>query len=173
MNGTSNYYGIICDSGHKAALGIQFHITNVWRDTRPTQDEFKEVLRKAREMMAKDELWDNILEEMHQNDREERFCYAARKVRGYKMHNRTFWVDQVEDQDGQVIQQGTLIDQAHLNNIVSYSGAYTSTSTRYTTNSLSRIRMRAGKIRAATKRHNACNTGCGRSAGNQTRSGTT
>lgn len=40
-------------------------------------------------------------------------------------------------------------------------------------NSLSRIRMRAGKIRAATKRHNACNTGCGRSAGNQTRSGTT
>lgn len=49
----------------------------------------------------------------------------------------------------------------------------TSTSTRYTTNSLSRIRMRAGKIRAATKRHNACNTGCGRSAGNQTRSGTT
>lgn len=43
----------------------------------------------------------------------------------------------------------------------------------YTTNSLSRIRMRAGKIRAATKRHNACNTGCGRSAGNQTRSGTT
>lgn len=33
--------------------------------------------------------------------------------------------------------------------------------------------MRAGKIRAVTKRHNACNTGCGRSAGNQTRSGTT
>ena len=33
------------------------------------------------------------------------------------MHNRTFWVDQVEDQDGQVIQQGTLIDQAHLNNM--------------------------------------------------------
>lgn len=56
---------------------------------------------------------------------------------------------------------------------VSYSGAYTSTSTRYTTNSLSRTRMRAGKIRAVTKRHNACNTGCGRSAGNQTRSGTT
>lgn len=33
------------------------------------------------------------------------------------MHNRTFWVDQVEDQDGKVIQQGTLIDQAHLNNM--------------------------------------------------------
>lgn len=85
MDGTSNYYGILCDSGHKAALGIQFHITNVWRDTRPTPDEFKEVLRKAREMLVKDELWDNILEEMYQNDREERFCYAARKVRGYKI----------------------------------------------------------------------------------------
>ena len=85
MDGTSNYYGIFCDSGHKAALGIQFHITNVWMDTRPTPDEFKEVLRKAREMLAKDELWDNILEEMYQNDREERFCYAARKVRGYKI----------------------------------------------------------------------------------------
>ena len=85
MDGTSNYYGIFCDSGHKAALGIQFHITNVWMDTRPTPDEFKEVLRKAREMLAKDELWDNILEEMYQNDREERFCYAARKVRGYRI----------------------------------------------------------------------------------------
>lgn len=33
MDGTSNYYGILCDSGHKAALGIQFHITNVWINT--------------------------------------------------------------------------------------------------------------------------------------------
>ena len=85
MDGTSNYYGIFCDSGHKAALGIQLHMTNVWMESRPTPDEFKEVLRKAREMLAKDELWDNILEEMYQNDREERFCYAARKVRGYRI----------------------------------------------------------------------------------------
>ncbi len=85
MNGTSNYYGIFCDSGHKAALGIQFDITNVWRDTRPTPDEFKELVQKARERLQDDELWDNILEEMRQNDREERFCYAARKVRGYRI----------------------------------------------------------------------------------------
>lgn len=85
MDGTSNYYGILCDSGHKAALGIQLHMTNVWMESRPTPDEFKEVLRKAREMLAKDELWDNILEEMYQNDREERFYYAARKVRGYRI----------------------------------------------------------------------------------------
>ena len=53
MDGTSNYYGIFCDSGHKAALGIQLHMTNVWMESRPTPDEFKEVLRKAREMLAK------------------------------------------------------------------------------------------------------------------------
>lgn len=82
MDGTSNYYGILCDSGHKAALGIQLHMTNVWMESRPTPDEFKEVVQKARAALSTDELWDNILEEMYQNDREERFCYAARKVRG-------------------------------------------------------------------------------------------
>lgn len=28
MDGTSNYYGILCDSGHKAALGIQERLTD-------------------------------------------------------------------------------------------------------------------------------------------------
>lgn len=31
-------------------------------------------------------------------------------------YNRTFWVDHVVDQNGNVIQQGTLVDQDHLNN---------------------------------------------------------
>lgn len=30
---------------------------------------------------------------------------------------RTFWVDHVTDQEGEVIQQGTLMDQAHFNNM--------------------------------------------------------
>lgn len=33
------------------------------------------------------------------------------------MYNRTFWLDHVEDQEGEVIQQGTLMDQAHFNNM--------------------------------------------------------
>ncbi|WP_295416128.1 hypothetical protein [uncultured Subdoligranulum sp.] len=33
------------------------------------------------------------------------------------MYNRTFWLDHVEDEDGEVIQQGTLMDQAHFNNM--------------------------------------------------------
>lgn len=32
-------------------------------------------------------------------------------------YNRTFWVDHVTDQDGNVIQQGTLLDQEHFNNL--------------------------------------------------------
>lgn len=32
-------------------------------------------------------------------------------------YNRTFWVDHVTDQNGKVIQQGTLLDQQHFNNI--------------------------------------------------------
>lgn len=33
------------------------------------------------------------------------------------MYPRTYWVDHVTDQSGEVIQQGTLLDQAHFNNI--------------------------------------------------------
>lgn len=33
------------------------------------------------------------------------------------MYSRTFWLNHVEDQHGQVIQQGTLLDQDHLNNM--------------------------------------------------------
>lgn len=32
-------------------------------------------------------------------------------------YNRTYWVDHVVDQQGQVIQQGTLLDQQHFNNL--------------------------------------------------------
>lgn len=32
-------------------------------------------------------------------------------------YNRTFWVDHVVDQEGEVIQQGTLLDQQHFNNM--------------------------------------------------------
>lgn len=32
-------------------------------------------------------------------------------------YNRTFWVDHVTDQKGEVIQQGTLLDQQHFNNL--------------------------------------------------------
>lgn len=32
-------------------------------------------------------------------------------------YNRTYWQDEVKDQNSQIIQQGTLLDQAHLNNI--------------------------------------------------------
>lgn len=32
-------------------------------------------------------------------------------------YNRTFWVDHVVDQHGEIIQQGTLMDQVHFNNI--------------------------------------------------------
>ncbi len=32
-------------------------------------------------------------------------------------YNRTFWVDHVVDQEGNVIQQGTLLDQQHFNNM--------------------------------------------------------
>ena len=32
-------------------------------------------------------------------------------------YNRSFWKDHVTDQDGHVIQQGTLLDQQHFNNI--------------------------------------------------------
>ncbi len=31
-------------------------------------------------------------------------------------YNRTFWVDQVKDQNGSIIQKGTLVDQDHMNN---------------------------------------------------------
>ncbi len=33
------------------------------------------------------------------------------------MYSRTFWLNHVEDQHGQVIQQGTLLDQDHFNNL--------------------------------------------------------
>lgn len=33
------------------------------------------------------------------------------------MYNRTFWLDHVVDQHGQIIQQGTLMDQTHFNKI--------------------------------------------------------
>lgn len=33
------------------------------------------------------------------------------------MYSRTFWLNHVEDQHGQVIQQGTLLDQDHFNNV--------------------------------------------------------
>lgn len=32
-------------------------------------------------------------------------------------YNRTYWVDHVTDQSGQVIQEGTLLDQQHFNNL--------------------------------------------------------
>lgn len=79
MDGAANYYGIHCSSGHKAALGIQFHMTNVWMESRPTPDEFKELVQKARERLQDDELWDGLLEQLYKNDRESRFCYNARK----------------------------------------------------------------------------------------------
>ena len=79
MDGAANYYGIHCSSGHKAALGIQFHMTNVWMESRPTPDEFKELVQKARERLQDDELWDGLLEQLYKNDRESRFCYHARK----------------------------------------------------------------------------------------------
>ena len=31
------------------------------------------------------------------------------------MYERTFWLDHVEDQSGEVIQEGTPLDQAHFN----------------------------------------------------------
>lgn len=33
------------------------------------------------------------------------------------MYNRSYWVDHVVDQQGEIIQQGTLMDQQHFNNI--------------------------------------------------------
>ena len=33
------------------------------------------------------------------------------------MYHRTHWLDHVTDQNGAVIQQGTLQDQAHFNNM--------------------------------------------------------
>lgn len=33
------------------------------------------------------------------------------------MYARTYWLDHVTDQSGEVIQQGTLLDQAHFNNL--------------------------------------------------------
>ena len=33
------------------------------------------------------------------------------------MYNRTYWLDHVTDQSGAVIQQGTLLDQTHFNNM--------------------------------------------------------
>ena len=33
------------------------------------------------------------------------------------MYDRTFWKNHVTDQDGRVIQQGTLLDQDHFNNL--------------------------------------------------------
>lgn len=33
------------------------------------------------------------------------------------MYSRTYWLNHVEDQHGQVIQQGTLLDQDHFNNV--------------------------------------------------------
>lgn len=33
------------------------------------------------------------------------------------MYKRTYWVDHVTDQDGKVIQQGTMMDQTHFNNM--------------------------------------------------------
>ena len=33
------------------------------------------------------------------------------------MYDRTYWKDHVTDQQGRVIQQGTLLDQAHFNNL--------------------------------------------------------
>ncbi|MBP5453567.1 MAG: hypothetical protein J6Y09_03000 [Lachnospiraceae bacterium] len=41
------------------------------------------------------------------------------------MDSRTFWLNHVEDQHGQVIQQGTLLDQDHFNNVeVGISDSY-------------------------------------------------
>lgn len=41
------------------------------------------------------------------------------------MYSRTFWLNHVEDQHGQVIQQGTLLDQDHFNNVeVGISDSY-------------------------------------------------
>lgn len=33
------------------------------------------------------------------------------------MYDRSYWKDHVTDQQGQIIQQGTLLDQAHFNNL--------------------------------------------------------
>lgn len=33
------------------------------------------------------------------------------------MYARTYWVDHVTDQQGEIVQQGTLLDQAHFNNL--------------------------------------------------------
>lgn len=41
------------------------------------------------------------------------------------MYSRTFWLNHAEDQHGQVIQQGTLLDQDHFNNVeVGISDSY-------------------------------------------------
>lgn len=41
------------------------------------------------------------------------------------MYSRTYWLDHVEDQHGQVIQQGTLLNQDHFNNVeVGISDSY-------------------------------------------------
>lgn len=41
------------------------------------------------------------------------------------MYSRTYWLDHVVDQHGQVIQQGTLLDQDHFNNVeVGVSDSY-------------------------------------------------
>ena len=37
------------------------------------------------------------------------------KQRRTTTHERTFWLDHVEDQGGEAIQEGTPLDQAHIN----------------------------------------------------------
>lgn len=81
--GVASYQGVECDSGHRAAVGATLDISSVGSPKRPAPEEFEELVRKAREELNKDEVWNGILKQLYQKDREDKFIAQARERGGY------------------------------------------------------------------------------------------
>lgn len=83
LYGVASYQGVECDSGHRAAVGVTLDISGVGSPKRPNPEEFEEVVRKARAKLNNDEVWNGILNQLRQKDREDKFIAEARKWGGY------------------------------------------------------------------------------------------
>lgn len=65
-------YGISCESGHVMGLGVSIYMSYVGSPKRPSQDEFKELVKKARDELSQDKIWDAILKQMYQEDEKDK-----------------------------------------------------------------------------------------------------
>ncbi len=67
---------VTCKSGHEAAFQVAIYMSYPGSERRPLPSEYAELVDNIRAELSKDEFWENVLNQLEEDDKEER---AARK----------------------------------------------------------------------------------------------